>query len=236
MKKIFTLLFFITLSFLSCNVKKEKTKKEKERKYYVINVSGAKVYKKPTFHSKTISKIKIGESFIGEKTIKTNERMFIGKKFSLQGNWIKLKGIKGFVFSSDVTNKEVKFMKKYLYVWINLVGELEKIKEEKKNNRKKGENYPEYIEYEYYKNATLKTISSNGCTEYIWKYKNFNINEIYHITRNNNNTISSDSIIYSNFKEKIGNKIYFEELDAIQDLTIELKKDSTIITSLYSCD
>jgi len=84
---------------------------ENKTELCVINMLGAKVYEKPTLESKTLTELKVGENIIIENIIQTEEQMKIGDGFSLNGNWIKPMNINGFVFSSDLSEKNVEIGK-----------------------------------------------------------------------------------------------------------------------------
>ena len=101
--------------------------------FFVINILGAKVYEKPTFKSKALTEFKVGENIIVEKIVEAHEEMEIGTGFSLAGYWIKPTNVNGFVFSSDLSDKNPEIEKsKYGQIKINLLGKLIDKKQEQK--------------------------------------------------------------------------------------------------------
>lgn len=94
---------------------------------------GATVYEKPTFGSKSLKHLPVEKMLVIEKSVDTKERLNIGENFSLKGKWIKPKGINGFIFSSDLTDKKAEIGKnKYGHTYINLLGSLKEKKQRKK--------------------------------------------------------------------------------------------------------
>ena len=104
---------------------------------------GAKVYEKPTFKSKIMTELKVGESIRIESVVQTDEQMEIGTGFSLNGDWMKPIDIDGFVFSSDLSDKNVKIGKnRYGEPFINLLGKLTN-REEKRTDTNRRRRVPE---------------------------------------------------------------------------------------------
>ena len=206
----------------------------------VINMLGAKVYERPTFKSKTITQLKIGENIIIENLVETNEEMEIGNGFSLSGDWIKPIDIKGFIFSSNLTEKKVEIGKsKYGQPFINLLGKVTEKKEEKKLVKLENGEFPQYIEYKYYENGTYTYSSFGGCFDHLTEYKNLSLNDVYHQMVSDYAIISIDvnetSIRIPRILEKTDNIINFEGEGATEDLKIELKENGGIIVSSYDC-
>jgi hypothetical protein len=206
----------------------------------VINMLGAKVYEKPTLESKILTELKVGENIIIENIVQTDEQMKIGNGFSLSGNWIKPMNINGFVFSSDLSNKNVEIgQNKYGQINVDLKGNLIDEKEEEKKIKTENGVFPKYFEYKYYENGTYTYKSWDGCFDHITEYKNLTISEVYHQMVSdygiNMSDINGTSFWIPIFKEKSGNFIKFEGEGATQDLKIELKENGNIIVSSYDC-
>jgi hypothetical protein len=206
----------------------------------VINMLGAKVYEKPTLESKILTELKVGENIIIENIVQTDEQMKIGNGFSLSGNWIKPMNINGFVFSSDLSNKNVEIgQNKYGQINVDLKGNLIDEKEEEKKIKTENGVFPKYFEYKYYVNGTYTYKSWDGCFDHITEYKNLTISEVYHQMVSdygiNMSDINGTSFWIPIFKEKSGNFIKFEGEGATQDLKIELKENGNIIVSSYDC-
>jgi hypothetical protein len=228
---IFTLLFFN--SILGQNP-------ENQNELCVINMLGAKVYEKPTFESKTLTELKLGESIIIEKIIQTKDQIEVGKGFYLTGNWIKPKNINGFVFSSNLTDKKTEIgQSKHAQAFINLLGKLNEKKEEKKLIKTDNGEFPKYFEYKYYENGTYTYTAWDGCFDHVTEYKNLNLNEVYHQMLSDYaqvfNTIDGDELWLPVFIEKSGNTIRFEGEGATQDLKMELNENGLITVSSYDC-
>lgn len=119
MKKTISLLlitFFLNLSFGQNGEEKDQLA--------VINILGAKVYEQPSFGSKILTELPPGKKILMEKSIDSDKMLEIGKDFLLNGNWIKPKGVKGFVFSSDLTDKQTEFRRtENGKISINLLGD-----------------------------------------------------------------------------------------------------------------
>ena len=203
----------------------------------VINMLSAKVYEKPTFESKTLTELKVGENIITESVIQTDEQMEIGNGFSLSGNWIKPVNINGFVFSSDLSDKNVEIGKsKYGQTYINLLGNLTDKKEEKKLIKTENGEFPKYFEYKYYENGTYIYTAWDGCFDHKTEYKNLTLNEVYHQMVSDYGVLMNENEFWTPiFQEKSRNLIKFEGEGATEDLKIELKENGKIIVSSYDC-
>jgi hypothetical protein len=203
----------------------------------VINMLGAKVYEKPTLESKILTELKVGENIIIENIVQTDEQMKIGNGFSLSGNWIKPMNINGFVFSSDLSNKNVEIgQNKYGQTYINLLGKLTDKKEEKKLVKTDNGEFPKYFEYKYYENGTYTYTAWDGCFDHITEYKNLKLNEVYHqMVSDYGGIMNVNEFWIPIFQEKSGNFIKFEGEGATEDLKIEVKENGKIIVSSYDC-
>jgi hypothetical protein len=203
----------------------------------VINMLGAKVYEKPTLESKILTELKVGENIIIENIVQTDEQMKIGNGFSLSGNWIKPMNINGFVFSSDLSNKNVEIgQNKYGQTYINLLGKLTDKKEEKKLVKTDNGEFPKYFEYKYYENGTYTYTAWDGCFDHITEYKNLKLNEVYHqMVSDYGGIMNVNEFWIPIFQEKSGNFIKFEGEGATEDLKIEIKENGKIIVSSYDC-
>ena len=203
----------------------------------VINMLGAKVYEKPTLESKILTELKVGENIIIENIVQTDEQMKIGNGFSLSGNWIKPMNINGFVFSSDLSNKNVEIgQNKYGQTYINLLGKLTDKKEEKKLVKTDNGEFPKYFEYKYYENGTYTYTAWDGCFDHITEYKNLKLNEVYHqMVSDYGGIMNVNEFWIPIFQEKSGNFIKYEGEGATEDLKIEIKENGKIIVSSYDC-
>lgn len=204
----------------------------------VINMLGAKVYEKPTFQSKTLTELKVGEIISVEFIIQTDEKMEIGNGFSLSGNWIKPKYINGFIFSSNLSDKNVEIGKnEFGQTYINLLGDITDKKEEKKLIKTENGEFPKYFEYKYYENGTYTYTAWDGCFDHITKYKNLTLNEVYHqMVSDYGGEMSENDFRIPKLKEITGNYLKFNVLlGATEDLKIEIKENGVYIVSSYDC-
>jgi hypothetical protein len=235
MKKILTLL--ILIAYYQDGISQKDTTSDQ---LTVINILGAKVYAQPNFDSKTSTELKVGEKIVVEKIIPSNDQIEIGNGFALSGDWIKPMEISGFVFSSDLTDKNAEIgPNKYGQINVDLKGNLIDEKEEEKKIKTENGVFPKYFEYKYYVNGTYTYKSWDGCFDHITEYKNLTISEVYHQMVSdygiNMSDINGTSFWIPIFKEKSGNFIKFEGEGATQDLKIELKENGNIIVSSYDC-
>jgi len=211
---------------------------ENGKELCVINMLGAKVYEKPTFESKKLTELKVGKNITIENVILTDEQMEIGNGFSLSGNWIKPMNVNGFVFSSDLSNKNVEIgQNKYDQTYINLLGKLVDKKEEKKLIQTEKGEFPKYFEYKYYKNGTYTYTAWDGCFDHITKYKNLTLSEVYHqMVSDYGGEMSENDFRTPKFQEVTGNYLKFNVLlGATEDLKIEIKGNGVFIVSSYDC-
>lgn len=203
----------------------------------VINILGSKVYEKPTFDSQVLIELLVGHMLIVEKSIETKEKFKIGDNFSLSGSWIKPKGLNGYVFSSDLSNKEAKIdLNEFGQIKVNLLGKL--LSEKSGERQVKTENgaYPEYFEFKYYENGTYNYKSFDGCFDHNVQYKNLILSEVYHQMVSDYYGLMGDSKTWIPiFIVKEGNTIEFEGEGATQDLKIEIKENGIFIVSSYDC-
>ena len=231
MKNNFTLilaLLFINFTF------GQKTANKSE--LYVINAIGAKVYEEPTFESKTLAELPLGEIIVLEKTIPTEKKLQVGNGFLLSGNWIKPEKISGFIFSSDLTDKKIEIIKTDDRISINLLGKLMDKKEEKKLIKTDNGEFPKHFEYKYYENGTYTYIAWDGCFDHITEYKNLTLNEVYHQMINDYGVQFSDGEFkIPTIREYTGKIIEFDAEGATKDLKIELKENGNITVSSYDC-
>lgn len=232
MKKNFALIFILLIIQFSFGQNiTDKTE------LYVINILGAKIYEKPTFDSKTLTELPVGENIIIEKSIETKEQFRIGENFSLPGKWIKPYGLNGFIFSSDLTDKKVEVINnEYGQINVNLIGKLISEKtEEKQINTKNGE-FSKFFEYRYYENGTYTYTAWDGCFDHVTEYKNLTLNEVYHqMVSDYGGLMNENEFWIPIFQEKTENILRFEGEGATQDLKIELIENGVIIVSSYDC-
>ena len=206
--------------------------------FCVINMLGAKVYEKPTFDSKTLMILKVGKNIIIEEEIKTEEKFEISDGLTLNGNWIKPLNVNGFIFSSDLTDKDVEIGKnKYGQTYINLLGKLTHKKEEEKLIKTEKGEFPKYVEYKYYENGIYTYSEFDGCFDHITKYKNLTFSEVYHqMVSNYGGEMNENDFKTPKLLELNDNYLKFDVLiGATQDLKIEIQEDSTFIVSSYDC-
>ena len=198
-----------------------------EKELKVINMLRAKVYEKPTFESRTLKDLSLGETVMVDEEIDTHEEYFIGTGFSLPGNWIKPKGMDGYIFSSDLTNKKMELgWDKWGEPWIDLFGEL--MKEEVEGKRAKtpdGESSKQFT-YSYYENGTQTHIVEGNRVQFINKYKNLSINEVYHQLVSDIGFLSGEGYVIPEFLEKAEHKIMFG--GRTEEVTMELNEDESI--------
>jgi len=206
-------------------------------KQTVININGAQLYENPSFESRKISIIGIGKTFIVEETINTDEKFIVGQNFSFDGDWIKPKEIDGFVFSSDLTDKNVEFRKwDDSQVHINLFGDLISENEEQKNIEYPNGVFPQYITHKIYENVNYTRTSGDGCWDNVYQFQNFNIAEVYHqLVSDNTYKISESEYWVPTFIGQLNNSLRFESEGAATDLKMEIKGDGIIEITSYDC-
>ena len=214
--------------------------KESVQELCVINLYGAKVYKEPTFNSKILTELHVGEKIKIEKKINTYDSLKIGEGFLLKGFWIKPKTIDGFVFTSDFTEKNVGVeINESGQTFINLLGNLLDEKTEVKMIKTENGVFPKYYKYKYYENGTYTGTSWDPCFDHITKYKNLTLKEVYHQMVSEYSTefngIKSRELWIPKFREKTGNVIKFECEGASQDLQIEIMSGRIFEVSSYDC-
>ncbi len=232
MKKTILFIFAILLSTtFSCQ------NQEKHTELTVINILGAKVYEKPTFDSKTLTILRVGKTIKIDQHIESNEKAEIGKEFPLAGKWIKPKNIDGFIFSSDLTDKDVEIgTDKFGKIFIDLRGKLTDEKTEEKQMETPMGKFPKYFEYKYYESGNYTYIEWDGCFDHIYNYEKLSINEVYHqMVSDYSVLINGNEISIPPFLAKADNIIKFEGKGATQDLTIEHNENGSITVSSYDC-
>ena len=232
MKKNFALIFILLIIQFSFGQNiTDKTE------LYVINILGAKIYEKPTFDSKTLTELPVGENIIIEKSIETKEQFRIGENFSLPGKWIKPYGLNGFIFSSDLTDKKVEVINnEYGQINVNLIGKLISEKTEEKQIHTKNGEFSKFFEYRYYENGTYTYTAWDGCFDHVTEYKNLTLNEVYHqMVSDYGGLMNENEFWIPIFQEKTENILRFEGEGATQDLKIELIENGVIIVSSYDC-
>lgn len=223
------IIFLLTINLSSCQNQKE------NQNYSVINLYGAKVYAKPSFSSKVVSEIKLGEFITSERAIEAEEQKKIGNGLELNGKWIKINV--GYVFSSDLSNKNVETGKNsHGQPYVDLLGNLLRKNSEKKNVKTENGEFPKYLEYKYYENGTYVYTAWDGCFDHVITYRNLDLHEVYHQMVSDYHLLLNDNeIVIPNVKKVEENVFWFEDLDAIQDLKIERNKDGSFSVSSYDC-
>lgn len=203
----------------------------------VINMTGAKVFEEPSFNSKELGVIPVGEVVIPEGFINTNEKFTTANQFSLTGHWIKPKDVDGFLFSSDLTSKDVEIQQNiHGQTSVNLLGKLIGQKEEKKMIMTDNGEFPQYVEYKYYENGTYTYSAWDGCFDHITEYKNLTFTEVYHQMVSDYGALINETDFWiPTYQGQSGNTIRFAGDGATEDLKIELKDNGTIIVASYDC-
>ncbi|MGC1632145.1 MAG: hypothetical protein WA749_08540 [Gelidibacter sp.] len=210
---------------------------ENKSELCVINILGAKVYEKPTFESKILTDLPVGENIIVEKLIDTNEKLKIANGFSLDGNWVKPEKINGFIFSSNLTDKKAEIgQSKHGQTFINLLGKLTDKKQEKKLIKTDNGEFPKYFEYIYYENGTYTYTSWDGCFDHVTEYKNLTLSEVYHQMVSDYGGLMGEKDFWKPiFQERTEDTLKFEGEGATEDLKIEIKGNGIIVVSSYDC-
>jgi len=206
----------------------------KPKLYYSINVLGTKVYSEPSFTSKVKTKYKVGKIFISNKIIETTEKYHIAKGFELRGNWIGIKGMNGFVFSSDLSNKKPSFYESG-HISPNALGKKIDKKVIPREFKIEDKKYIINDNITIYENGTHLTNSFDGCFDDIYTIKNVTLAEVYHQLISQNLSIGESEIWAPKFHKKENNEILFIGEGATQDLKIIIKIDGSFIISSYSC-
>lgn len=203
----------------------------------VINMLGGKVYENATFDSKTLTSLPVGKIINIDRVVENTEEFQIGEEFSLAGNWIKPKCIDGFIFSSDLTAKEVEIRtNKHGQIYIDLRGKLKSEATEEKQIETPMGTFPKFFEYKYYENVNYTYTGFDGCFDHIYEYKNLSVNEVYHqMVSDYGLLMNENEFKIPAFSEKTDHKIKFNADGATQDLAIESKENGSIIVSSYDC-
>lgn len=212
-------------------------KNKESNQLYVINILGATVYEDTAFDSKTLDYLPVGKTVLIEKSIDSQERLEIGNGFSLEGNWIKPKGITGYVFSTDLTDKKAKIERNELgHTFIDLLGSLIEKKEDKKTIKTDQGEFLKYFEYKFYENGIYTHTSWDGCFDHNTEYKNLSLSEVYHqMVSDYGIMMNGNEFQVPMFVEKSGYTLKFEGEGATEDLKIEIKDNGTIVVSSYDC-
>lgn len=205
--------------------------------WYVMNIKGTNVYEEPTFNSKILAVLSVGESILIEKSLGSNEHLTIANGFSLEGNWIKPEKIQGYIFSADLTDKELIVNQDINgQVFINLLGKL--INEEEKEEVISTDNgeFVKYSESEYYENGSYTNTTWDGCFYHMTKYHNLSLNEVYYQMVSDHGTMTDENeFMFPIFQERSANTLKFEGYGATEDLKIELLENGIILVSTYDC-
>ena len=208
--------------------------------YFVINILGAEIYERPTFQSKQIRKIEVGESLIAQEIISTTEVKKIGANFILKGSWIRtnIAGTSAYVFSSDLTK-----IKPMINIGnsgeksINLFG---KKKSERKLVKKKkcGNSYCEYrVNTTDYDICRYTCTMWDDCYNHTYTFKGLTLSEAYHQMLNIYHDCGSNKEMQTPIFTNRRNNVYnfsFEETPT-EDLKITIKRDGIIEVSSYDC-
>nr|WP_315198496.1 hypothetical protein [uncultured Flavobacterium sp.] len=209
--------------------------------WYVINKLGAKVYEQASFKSKVVTVLKTGAVLNAESYLETKDVYKIKDDFGLIGKWVKtkVKGINGFVFSSDLTNQKLDFKKAQEgQIYFNLLGNLISEKSSRVNVKTKNGVFPKIIKTKIYKNGIETEIAWDGCFNHKTEYRKFKFNEVYHQMVNDYIIVEDKGkFLIPVFDGKSGNVFKFSvEIGLTEDLKIEVKENDLIIISSYDCD
>lgn len=209
--------------------------------WYVINKFGAKVYEQTSLKSKVVTVLKVGAVLNVESFLETKDVYKIKDDFLLKGKWVKtkVKGINGFIFSSDLTNQKLEFKKgKDGQTDINLLGNLISEKSYKVNIKTKNGVFPKLIKVKIFKNGTVTETAWDGCFNHKTEYRKLKFNEVYHQMVNDYGVLEDkNKFLIPVFNGKSDNVFKFSvELGATEDLKLEVKENELIVVSSYDCD
>lgn len=210
-----------------------------EQKYYVINISGAKLYEQPSFQSKPIKVIEKAESLPAVTIIETNETQKIEPGFSLTGNWIKTQHgqLTGYVFSADLSMFEPALEQRYGNTRIiNLLGDTIATRTEIRIEKYGSEEFEREYEITEYTNGTYTYSAFDGCFDHCVTFKNLILSEVYHHMANSYANFNDKGESFTpTFDARAGNEYLFHSIGATQDLKIVEKENGEFVVSSYDC-
>jgi len=210
--------------------------------FFVINVFGAPLYKKPSLNSKLIKRISVGERIVAEKILETKQSIHIGEGFQLHGHFIKVKYqvCSGFIHRSDLTTFRPRLEQVYDGVIIpDFKGKLIH-----KSTGKRIETYnnkPFEIEEEItnYDHIIHTYTDFNDCFENMYLYKDMTLHEVYHQLPVHNPKIDITSkgnfILMPKFIEKKDNQYIFKGVGITRSMAIIKNKDGQYLISSLDC-
>jgi len=216
--------------------------KRDENSYYVINISGANFYKKPSLDSEIIENIKVGEKIVANRILKTEQPIHIGVEFQLQGGFIEVKNqvYSGFIHSSDLTRFKPQLEEILDGIIIpDFKGKVKSKTSEKKIETFNNKEYEVEVEITTYENVIHTYTDLNECLENTYLYKYMTLNEVYHQLPVHNPNIDITSkgsvILMPEFIEKKRNKYFFRGIGITRYTTIVENLDCQYLISSLDC-
>lgn len=216
--------------------------KRDENSYYVINISGANLYKKPSLDSEIIKNIRVGEKIVANRILKTEQPIHIGVEFQLQGGFIEVKNqvYSGFIHSSDLTRFKPQLEEILDGIIIpDFKGKVKSKTSEKKIETFNNKEYEVEVEITTYENVIHTYTDLNECLENTYLYKDMTLNEVYHQLPVHNPNIDITSkgsvILMPEFIEKKRNKYFFRGIGITRYTTIVKNLDGQYLISSLDC-
>ncbi|PZW42463.1 hypothetical protein LX95_00775 [Mesonia algae] len=216
--------------------------KRDENSYYVINISGANLYKKPSLDSEIIENIKVGEKIVANRILKTEQPIHIGVEFQLQGGFIEVKNqvYSGFIHSSDLTRFKPQLEEILDGIIIpDFKGKVKSKTSEKKIETFNNKEYEVEVEITTYENVIHTYTDLNECLENTYLYKDMTLNEVYHQLPVHNPNIDITSkgsvILMPEFIEKKRSKYFFSGIGITRYTTIVENLDGQYLISSLDC-
>ncbi len=216
--------------------------KRDENSYYVINIFGANLYKKPSLDSEIIENIKVGEKIVANRILKTEQPIHIGVEFQLQGGFIEVKNqvYSGFIHSSDLTRFKPQLEEILDGIIIpDFKGKVKSKTSEKKIETFNNKAYEVEVEITTYENVIHTYTDLNECLENTYLYKDMTLNEVYHQLPVHNPNIDITSkgsvILMPEFIEKKRNKYFFRGIGITRYTTIVKNLDGQYLISSLDC-
>lgn len=216
--------------------------KRDENSYYVINISGANLYKKPSLDSEIIKNIRVGEKIVANRILKTEQPIHIGVEFQLQGGFIEVKNqvYSGFIHSSDLTRFKPQLEEILDGIIIpDFKGKVKSKTSEKKIETFNNKEYEVKVEITTYENVIHTYTDLNECLENTYLYKDMTLNEVYHQLPVHNPNIDITSkgsvILMPEFIEKKRNKYFFSGIGITRYTTIVKNLDGQYLISSLDC-
>ena len=203
----------------------------------VINSLGAAVYEQPTFESARRAKYPLGETFRVERVIETKDRYIVGEGFSFEGKWLKPVGMNGYVFSSDVTYRQVRISQtEYGNIELHLLGELLSEKDDVKMIKTENGEFPESTTTRVYEYGSEKGTFWDGCVDYATEYTGLPMHEAYHHMVHEHVTYADGIMEIPKLTGMSLSTFMFEvEFGATEDLKLFVSADDKVVMTYYVC-